>query len=86
MKIDKKLNDLPLTKSNSNTLNLLFGYSDVEPMWVADMDFEVAKPIQDALINRISNSGFAYEYKPESFFKAQKKTNFKVGFLNFINL
>jgi len=73
MKIDKKLSDLPLTKSNPNALNSLFGYSDVEAMWVADMDFEVAKPIQDALINRISNSGFAYEYKPESFFKAQKK-------------
>jgi bifunctional pyridoxal-dependent enzyme with beta-cystathionase and maltose regulon repressor activities len=31
------------------------------------------KPIQDALIGRISNSGFGYEYKPDSFFLAQKK-------------
>ena len=72
MKIDKKFKSLPLTKTNPNTLESLFGSADVIPMWVADMEFEIAKPIQEALINRISNSGFAYEYKPESFFKAQK--------------
>ena len=73
MEIDKKLKVLPLTKSNPNTLMSLFGTSDITPMWVADMEFEIAKPIQDALIQRISNSGFGYEYKPESFFLAQKE-------------
>ena len=72
MKIDKKIKELPLTKSNPKTLETLFGKSDINPMWVADMDFEIAKPIQNALIKRITNSGFAYEYKPESFFLAQK--------------
>ena len=72
MKIDKKILDLPLTKSNPNTLISLFGEPDISPMWVADMDFEIAKPIQDALVKRISNSGFGYEYKPESFYLAQK--------------
>jgi putative C-S lyase len=71
MKIDKKLHKLPFTKSNPETLIALFGESDITPMWVADMDFEVAKPIQKALKKRISNSGFAYEYKPSSFFLAQ---------------
>ena len=42
-------------------------------MWVADMDFQIAQPIQDALVERILNSGFGYEYKPASFFLAQKK-------------
>lgn len=73
MNIDKKLNTLPLTKSNPNTLLSLFGDANATPMWVADMEFEIAKPIQDALINRISDSGFGYEYKPGSFFSAQKK-------------
>ncbi|MEN8126111.1 MAG: PatB family C-S lyase [Bacteroidota bacterium] len=73
MKIDKNLKKLPLTKSNPNSLESLFGKRDITPMWVADMEFEIAKPIQEALIGRISNSGFAYEYKPESFFKAQKE-------------
>jgi len=73
MQIDKKINDLPLTKSNPETLVSLFGKADIVPMWVADMEFQIAEPIQQALIQRISNSGFGYEYKPESFFNAQKK-------------
>ena len=73
MQIDKNLQTLPLTKSNPKTLESLFGRSDITPMWVADMDFAIAKPIQDALTERITDSGFAYEYKPESFFQAQKE-------------
>jgi len=48
MKIDKKLKTLPLTKSNPNTLLSLFGDANATPMWVADMEFEIAKPIQEA--------------------------------------
>ena len=73
MNLDQKLNHLPLTKSRPNTLESLFRKTDVIPMWVADMEFQIAMPIQDALIRRISNSGFGYEYKPDSFFLAQKK-------------
>jgi putative C-S lyase len=73
MKIDKKIKELPLTRSNPKTLEALFGQHDITPMWVADMEFEIARPLQDALIKRITNSGFGYEYKPESFFLAQKK-------------
>lgn len=73
MKIAKNLKDLPLTKNKADTLEALFGTSEILPMWVADMDFEIAKPIQDALLNRISGSSLGYEYKPESFFAAQYK-------------
>ncbi len=72
MKIDKKIKELPLTKSNPKTMESLFGRTDIEPMWVADMEFEIAKPIQESLKERITNSGFGYEYKPESFFNSQK--------------
>lgn len=72
MKIDNKLKELPLTKSKPSTLESLFGKTDIEPFWVADMEFEIAKPIQESLVQRISNSSFGYEYKPNSFFKAQK--------------
>jgi len=72
MELDKKLKLLPLTKSNPATLTTLFGKPDMTPMWVADMDFQIAKPIQEALRERIKNSGFGYEYKPNSFFTAQK--------------
>ncbi len=72
MNIDTKIKELPLTKSNPKTLEFLFGKTDIEPMWVADMEFQIAKPIQESLIERVSNSGFGYEYKPDSFFNAQK--------------
>ncbi len=73
MKIDKNLLNLPLTKTNPNSLNSLFGSDKVIPMWVADMEFAIAKPIQKALIDRVENSSFGYEYKPESFYSAQRK-------------
>ena len=73
MKLDKKLDRLPLTKTNPDTLNSLFGREDIIPMWVADMEFEIDASIQKALIQRISNSGFGYEYKPESFYEAQRE-------------
>ena len=72
MKIDNKLSKLPLTKSKPSTLESLFGKTDIEPFWVADMEFEIAKPVQESLVQRISNSSFGYEYKPNSFFNAQK--------------
>ena len=72
MKIDNKLSKLPLTKSKPSTLESLFGKTDIEPFWVADMEFVIAKPIQESLVQRISNSSFGYEYKPNSFFNAQK--------------
>ena len=81
MKIDNKLKELPLTKSNPKTLESLFGKTDIQPFWVADMEFQIAKPIQESLKKRISNSGFGYEYKPDSFFIAQKKwyrKNYKI--------
>ncbi len=81
MKIENNLKELPLTKSNPKTLESLFGNPDIQPMWVADMEFQIAKPIQDSLIQRISNSGFGYEYKPDSFFVAQKnwyRTNYGI--------
>lgn len=38
------------------------------PMWVADMDFEVSKPIQEALSKRISKPIFGYTKIPDRFF------------------
>ncbi len=73
MKLDQKLTELPLTKSSPNTLESLFGTTEIIPMWVADMEFQTAEPIQEALLERIANSGFGYEYKPDSYFLAQQK-------------
>jgi cysteine-S-conjugate beta-lyase len=38
----------------------LFGYKDVIPMWVADMDFPVAQPIVEALRKRAEHPCYGY--------------------------
>lgn len=43
---------------------------EVIPMWVADMDFEVAPPIVDALHKRIDHSIFGYNIVPDSYYES----------------
>ena len=73
MKLDKKLQELPLVKTKPASLDHLFGGQDLQTMWVADSDFQIAAPIRQALIERITDAGFGYEYKPASLFEAQRK-------------
>ena len=40
------------------------------PMWVADMDFEIAKPIQDAIISRASHPIYGYSDMQNEWFDA----------------
>lgn len=47
-----------------------FGTSNVIPLWIADMDFEVARPINDALINRANQGIFGYTSRPDSYYEA----------------
>lgn len=72
MKLDQKLAQLPLSKSKPAALESLFGAQDLQAMWVADSEFQVADAIQTALIERVTGSGYGYEYKPDSFFEAQR--------------
>ena len=44
--------------------------SDELPMWVADMDFEVADPIKRAITDRAEHGIFGYTMIPDEFFKA----------------
>ena len=43
---------------------------DVIPMWVADMDFETASCIQQALMERMKHGCFGYTHVPESYYDA----------------
>lgn len=43
---------------------------DVLPFWVADMDFPVAKVIQDALLDRMAHPLYGYSVAPPSLFEA----------------
>lgn len=49
---------------------LVFGTNDLLPMWVADMDFEVAGPILEAIKKRAGHGVFGYTVKPESYHEA----------------
>ncbi len=56
-----------------------FGTSDLIPLWIADMDFETAKPIKDAILKRAEQGIYGYTSKPDSYYEAfcnwQKKRN-----------
>lgn len=43
---------------------------DVIPLWVADMDFAVAPPIQEALRKRMEHPVFGYTLVPNSYYEA----------------
>ena len=45
-------------------------FDDDIPMWVADMDFKVAPPIQEAILNRANHPVYAYSIVPDSYFEA----------------
>ena len=47
----------------------VFGNGEVLPMWVADMDFEVADFIIEALSERLKHPVFGYTYRQERFFE-----------------
>ena len=65
------------TKSNPNFLKPMFGTTDVIPLWIADMDFEVAKPIQKALQELVTRNIYSYEFDTESIFKVISDWNYK---------
>lgn len=56
-----------------------FGTDDIIPLWIADMDFETAQPIIDAIKKRAEHGIYGYVSKPDSYFQAfcdwQKKRN-----------
>ncbi|GEM02861.1 cystathione beta-lyase [Halolactibacillus halophilus] len=44
----------------------LYGSEDVQPLWVADMDLEVASPIKKALQERVNHGIFGYTFTDEA--------------------
>lgn len=57
-------------RHNPERLKGMFGTTEVTPLWVADMDFAVADPIQEALRYVAERGQFAYEINPERIFQA----------------
>ncbi len=69
--------DNNFAKSNPNYLKSMFGATDIMPLWIADMDFEIAKPIQEALQKLTTRNVYAYEFNYEEVFKAISDWNLK---------
>ena len=51
-------------------LKLRYGKDDLIPLWVADMDFAIAEPIQAALAQRLKHPIFGYNYISKDFDEA----------------
>jgi len=66
---DKLINRKDTASVKYDLREKLFGNSEVLPMWVADMDFEVPEYITEALSERIKHGVFGYTYRPDSFFE-----------------
>jgi cysteine-S-conjugate beta-lyase len=58
------------TDSSKWNVSTVFGSHDVLPMWVADMDFPIAKPITDALRKRMEHEVYGYAYARPSLLQA----------------
>ncbi len=48
----------------------VFGRDDVIPLWVADMDFQTAQPIIDAVTQKAAEGIYGYAMRPDSYFDA----------------
>lgn len=64
-------------KSNPNYLKSMFGRTDLMPLWIADMDFEVAEPITQELQRLVNRGNFAYEFNTTKVFDALVNWNVK---------
>ena len=55
-------------KWDPDNLKLMFGHEDVLPFWIADMDFEVAEPIVEALRKRVEHKIYGYTGRTQSYY------------------
>ena len=63
--------DFDKITDRSGTLSYKWDVKEGElPMWVADMDFEVATPIKQAILRRAEHGIFGYTAMPDEFFDA----------------
>ncbi|MBN2259896.1 MAG: PatB family C-S lyase [Clostridiales bacterium] len=57
-------------KWHPQRLELIFGKSDVTPLWVADMDYATAPAIIKAVEERLKAPSFGYEFQGDDYFDA----------------
>lgn len=67
--------DAPLEREGSDSLKFdgrlqVFGRADVNPLWVADMDFAAPACISDAIAARVGHPVYGYSLIPDSFYQS----------------
>ena len=62
--------DKIINRRNTNCVKWDECAEGVIPMWVADMDFQVAPVITDALRQRVEHGVFGYTLVPDSYYEA----------------
>lgn len=75
-----------------DALDLYFGHEDLQPLWVADMDFKTPKLINNALLKRVQHGIYGYAMPSEkTFFLVQewmrKRHNWEIdtSWISFVN-
>ncbi len=61
--------DRKIDRRNTNSLKWNVGEEEL-PLWVADMDFETAPPVKDAILKRAAHGIFGYTDLPEEWYQA----------------
>ncbi len=54
----------------TDCLSKVFGRTDLAPLWIADMDFEVCPAISEAIEKRASHHIYGYSQAPESYWES----------------
>lgn len=57
-------------RQNSAMLKSIYGTTEVEPYWIADMDFQVAEPVTAELQRLVDRGRYAYEMVGDEVFNA----------------
>ncbi|MDP5140048.1 MAG: PatB family C-S lyase [Spirosomaceae bacterium] len=75
--------DQPVDRKNTNSRKWDKYPADVIPLWIADMDFQVANPIKDALQKLVDHAVVGYSHAPEELTKVvierlKKRHNWEV--------
>lgn len=67
---DEKINRKGTNCAKYDGLQRYFGYEDLNPLWVADMDFKTPKFINDEIINAAQNSVYGYSIDDERIYQS----------------
>lgn len=67
---DKEVDRIKNNSAKWDEMNKNFGTNDLLPMWIADMDFETAPEILEAMKDKIDQKIFGYVSRQESYYKS----------------